>query len=88
MSRWDDYNPDETYDPNKDYSVQVQRNDGGLSATQVSFRTVTLGLKFFQWLFKRALASIEESKQIGASTAVELHRQREVLERCYFEVLF
>ena len=49
MSRWDDYNPDETYDPNKDYSVQVQRNDGGLSATQVRFRTLTLRppVKFF-----------------------------------------
>merc|ERR1712180_559492 len=53
----------EDYDPNKDYSVQVQRNDGGLSATQ------------------RALASIEESKQIGATTAVELHRQGEALKR-------
>ena len=50
MSRWDDYNPDETYDPNKDYSVQVQRNDGGLSATQDRFRTLTLGLNFFSRL--------------------------------------
>lgn len=26
----------EDYDPNKDYSVQVKRNDGGLASTQVT----------------------------------------------------
>ena len=45
MSRWgaDDLEA-EDYDPNKDYSVQVKRQDGGLASTQVklnfkSFRT-------------------------------------------------
>ena len=39
MSRWDaDDLKAEDYDPNKpleDYSVQVQRRDGGLASTQV-----------------------------------------------------
>lgn len=36
MSRWgaDDLEA-EDYDPNKDYSVQVKRQDGGLASTQV-----------------------------------------------------
>jgi len=33
MSGWDESYED--FDPNKDYSVQVQKNDGGLSSTQV-----------------------------------------------------
>ena len=36
MSNWDRSDLGyEDYDPNKDYSVQVQRNDGGLASTQV-----------------------------------------------------
>jgi len=64
MSTWDRNDLGyEDYDPNKDYSVQVQRNDGGLASTQ------------------RSLQKIEESKQLGAETCVELHRQGEVLKR-------
>jgi len=64
MSRWDaDDLQAEDYDPNKDYSVQVKRQDGGLASTQ------------------RALQSIAQSEQIGAETAAELHRQREVMTR-------
>ena len=39
MSKWgpDDLDA-EDYDANKDYSVQVKRQDGGLASTQVSFR--------------------------------------------------
>lgn len=38
MSGWDESDTGyEDFDPNKDYSVQVQKNDGGLSSTQVSF---------------------------------------------------
>ena len=41
MSRWDETDTGyEDFDPNKDYSVQVQKNDGGLSSTQVSDRGV------------------------------------------------
>ena len=37
MSGWDESDTGyEDFDPNKDYSVQVQKNDGGLSSTQVS----------------------------------------------------
>jgi len=64
MSGWDESDTGyEDFDPNKDYSVQVQKNDGGLSSTQ------------------RALQKIAESEEIGAQTATELYRQREVLER-------
>ncbi|CAG5111809.1 Oidioi.mRNA.OKI2018_I69.chr2.g6082.t1.cds [Oikopleura dioica] len=63
MSNWDDAEFNAEFDPNKDYSVQVQKNDGGLSSTQ------------------RALQKIAESEEIGAQTASELYRQREVLER-------
>ena len=43
MSRWDaDDLQAEDYDPNKDYSVQVKRQDGGLASTQVSDKRVTI----------------------------------------------
>ena len=46
MSRWDaDDLQAEDYDPNKDYSVQVKRQDGGLASTQV--RLDLKGLSFF-----------------------------------------
>ena len=36
MSNWNSSDLEaEDYDPNKDYSVQVQRKDGGLASTQV-----------------------------------------------------
>ena len=36
MSKWNnDDLESEDFDPNKDYSVQVQRRDGGLASTQV-----------------------------------------------------
>ena len=38
MSNWNSSDLEaEDYDPNKDYSVQVQRKDGGLASTQVRF---------------------------------------------------
>ena len=37
MSNWNSSDLEaEDYDPNKDYSVQVQRKDGGLASTQVA----------------------------------------------------
>mgnify|MGYP000714625240 CR=1 FL=1 len=39
MSNWDSNDLGyEDYDPNKDYSVQVKRNDGGLASTQVRIK--------------------------------------------------
>ena len=77
MSRWgaDDLEA-EDYDPNKDYSVQVKRQDGGLASTQV-----TRSFNFGTYRIQRALQKIHESEQIGAETAAELQRQREVLTR-------
>ena len=55
MSRWDaDDLQAEDYDPNKDYSVQVKRQDGGLASTQVRlnldkvkvFQTIQLSAPF------------------------------------------
>ena len=79
MSRWDaDDLQAEDFDPNKDYSVQVKRQDGGLASTQVSDISITIQLTVKH---QRALQSIAQSEQIGAETAAELHRQREVLTR-------
>ena len=42
MSNWNSSDLEaEDYDPNKDYSVQVQRKDGGLASTQVEYHEIS-----------------------------------------------
>ena len=54
MSGWDESDTGyEDFDPNKDYSVQVQKNDGGLSSTQVSLSLMILKNNFHSELFKK-----------------------------------
>ena len=62
MSNWNSSDLEaEDYDPNKDYSVQVQRKDGGLASTQVRFSEIQ-SLKFFSViLFLKAFDDIPPS---------------------------
>ena len=48
MSNWNSSDLEaEDYDPNKDYSVQVQRKDGGLASTQVEFHEISTHFHLF-----------------------------------------
>ena len=47
MSNWDRSDLEaEDFDPNKDYSVQVQRKDGGLASTQVKCHGISTHCHF------------------------------------------
>ena len=54
MSNWNSSDLEaEDYDPNKDYSVQVQRKDGGLASTQVEFHEISTHFHLFLEMFAK-----------------------------------